>query len=55
MKQIRVCPLCGKIYDEAPAVSRQKDVGDICPECGMKEALADWQRELERRENKTVI
>ncbi len=34
----RVCPKCEKGYDGYPAMSRV-DGRDICPECGVKEAL----------------
>lgn len=33
----KVCPKCGKGYDGYPAMSR--DGSDICPECGVREAL----------------
>ena len=36
---IRICPICGKEYTEHPAISRKDNVTEICPECGMKEAL----------------
>ena len=34
----KVCPKCGKGYDGYPAMSRI-DGSDICPECGVWEAL----------------
>ena len=34
----RVCPRCGVTYTGYPAVSRA-DNSDICPECGIREAL----------------
>ena len=34
----KVCPRCGKTYTGYPAVSRN-GLGDICPRCGMVEAL----------------
>lgn len=39
-KMERICPLCGKIYCEAPAQSR-RDKRNICPDCGTKESLED--------------
>lgn len=36
----RVCPLCGRKYTEPPALSRADNATDICPDCGMMEALA---------------
>ena len=40
VRQIRVCPLCGKAYGEAPALSRTDNETLICPDCGTREALA---------------
>ena len=34
-----VCPICGRRYMELPAISRRDNTTDICPECGMMEAL----------------
>ena len=34
----KVCPKCGKTYAGYPAVSRI-DGTEICPECGVREAL----------------
>lgn len=34
----KACPKCGKGYDGYPAMSRV-DGSDICPECGVQEAL----------------
>lgn len=34
----RICPKCGIAYAEHPALSR-KDNSEICPTCGMREAL----------------
>ena len=33
------CPVCGKIYDDPPAISRKDNRTKICPECGVREAL----------------
>lgn len=33
------CPKCGKIYYDYPALSREDNKTEICPECGKKEAL----------------
>ena len=34
-----VCPLCGRIYHEHPALSRTDNKTLICPDCGTREAL----------------
>ena len=39
-----ICPLCGRAYDEPPALSRVDNQTDICPRCGMMEALAAMPR-----------
>lgn len=36
---IKICPVCGKEYTEHPALSRKDNKTEICPECGMAEAL----------------
>ncbi len=46
----RICPKCGREYDEHPAISRVDDKTEICPECGIAEALeafAKWMEETE--------
>ena len=43
-EQPRICPLCGRAYDEPPALSRVDNQTDICPRCGMMEALAAMPR-----------
>ena len=35
----RICPRCGRSYSERPALSRKDNLTDICPECGMLEAV----------------
>lgn len=40
-KKVRICPKCGKQYNDAPAISRREGKEEICPDCGMMEALAD--------------
>lgn len=36
---VRMCPICGKEYTGHPAMSRRDDRTEICPDCGIKEAL----------------
>ena len=33
------CPKCGKVYTEHPAISRDDNVTEICPDCGVLESL----------------
>lgn len=34
-----ICPRCGKVYTDRPAISRADDKTPICPDCGTREAL----------------
>ena len=35
----RKCPVCGKEYTAPPAMSRKDNKTEICPLCGLREAL----------------
>ena len=35
----RTCPICGREYTEAPALSRTDNETLICPDCGTRQAL----------------
>ena len=37
--RMAVCPLCGRAYHGAPALSREDNETLICPDCGTREAL----------------
>ena len=50
VRQIRVCPLCGKTYGEAPALSRTDNETLICPDCGTRQALESLGIDAEERE-----
>ena len=50
VRQIRVCPLCGKTYEEAPALSRTDNETLICPDCGTRQALESIGIDAEERE-----
>ena len=39
MKVLKQCPQCGKIYSGPSALSRSDNTTEICPACGMAEAL----------------
>lgn len=41
---VRMCPKCGKLYAAAPALSRADNHTEICPECGMREAMEAMRR-----------
>lgn len=36
---MKKCPKCGREYNEHPALSREDNKTEICPACGMREAL----------------
>ncbi len=36
----RVCPHCGRSFVEPPALSRVDNQTMVCPDCGVREALA---------------
>jgi len=39
------CPKCGKIKDMThPTLSRRDEYEDICSECGINEALEDFEK-----------
>ena len=39
VREVRICPLCGKTYGEPPALSRTDNEKLICPDCGTRQAL----------------
>lgn len=39
-----ICPICNKNYDEPPALSRRDNKTNICPSCGVKEAIEDFAK-----------
>ena len=36
---MKICPICNKPYKGYPALSRKDNRTEICPLCGIKEAL----------------
>ena len=49
--QEAICPKCGRSYRGRPALSREDGVGDICPDCGTREALASLGCSPEEQEH----
>ena len=45
-----VCPLCGKLYHEHPALSRTDNETLICPDCGTRQALQSIGVDVEEQE-----
>ena len=40
----RICPKCGQAYIKPPTLSRKDNATEICPACGMWEALTTMPR-----------
>jgi len=38
---VRICPICNKKYLAYPAISRKDNKTEICPSCGIDEAILD--------------
>ena len=55
VREIRVCPLCGQTYAEAPALSRTDNETLICPDCGTRQALESIGIAEEEREKIIAI
>ena len=55
VREIRVCPLCGKTYGEPPALSRTDNRTPICPDCGTRQALESIGISEEEREKILAI
>ena len=50
VREVRICPLCGKTYGEPPALSRTDNETLICPDCGTRQALESIGVSDEERE-----
>jgi hypothetical protein len=37
----RACPRCDRVYEDHSALSRRDNATEICPDCGVEEALID--------------
>lgn len=42
--EIQQCPKCGKEFTDYPAISREDNETEICPECGVAEALQKYMK-----------
>ena len=42
MNQYKICPICNQKYTQHPAISRLDNKTNICPTCGIKEALIEF-------------
>lgn len=52
--RMAVCPLCGKTYHGAPALSRTDNKTLICPDCGTRQALnpSAWTKRSRSRSSR---
>lgn len=41
-KSYKMCPRCGRPYSGYPAISRYDDKTEICPDCGVEEAMINY-------------
>ena len=41
-EKTRICSICGREYTDYPALSRRDNTTEICPACGVNEALDDF-------------
>ena len=49
-----VCPICGNTYNGYPAISRKDNKTEICPDCGVVQALVDYYNHNMLKKNKST-
>lgn len=47
---MKLCPRCEIPYNRPPAISRRDNKTEICPQCGMAEAIEDMFKNAPRYE-----
>ena len=55
LRELRICPRCGKPYAEPPALSRADNETLICSDCGTREALDSIGISVEEQEKILAI
>ena len=50
--KVMICPICGNKYNGYPAISRKDNKTEICPDCGVEEALKDFVNYIKNKEDK---
>lgn len=48
---MKICPICNKEYDAYPALSRSDNKTEICPGCGIREAMEVWKKAVAKNES----
>ena len=46
----KICPVCGGPLTTHPALSRRDNKTQICPDCGVREALSDFGMDEKKQE-----
>lgn len=46
--EIQRCPKCKKEFTEYPALSREDNETEICPECGVCEAIEAYEKSISK-------
>ena len=54
-KQIRHCPKCNREYVTSPAISRQDNKTEICPNCGLFESLVALGEHTQKEKRKSYL
>lgn len=52
---MRKCPICNREYSERPALSRTDSKTEICPTCGMLEAVQSVPAEAMTKEQRAEL
>lgn len=52
---MRKCPICNREYKERPAISRADSKTEICPTCGMLEAVQSVPAEAMTKEQRAEL
>ena len=55
MEKVFICPKCNKIVEGYPAISRKDNKTEICPICGLIEALDAFKNNKNNKEKGTII
>lgn len=44
----QICPRCNEEFSEYPALSRKDNKTEICPRCGVEEAMEDFNNYMKQ-------